>query len=177
MRTGPAAQGDRMLAGQALYPGQGISAANGRYTFTYQVDSNLVLYENPGRPIWASGTDGRPVGVCLLEENGNLVIYDPDGNPIWFSGTSQPPGSRLVLENDGKVVIYGRDNLRVWENSSLLGSLKIFHAIGSTAAHPETTLTVPDGYKILGGGAQSQLERAWEFVDCFIPKGRTDLGR
>jgi hypothetical protein len=40
-------------------------------------------------------------------------------------------------------------------NLTGLGSVKIFHAKGELAPHyPETTLTVPPGYKILGGGAR-----------------------
>jgi hypothetical protein len=111
--TGPQAQGDDMQPGEVLNPGSTISSANGRYHFTYQTDGNLVLYDG-GAPLWASGTDGRPVGVCIMQGDGNLVIYTRGGTPIWSSDTWQHPGSRLVVQDDGNVVIYRPDGTPVW---------------------------------------------------------------
>ena len=47
----PSAQGDDMQPGEALYPGESIWSANGRYRFIYQTDGNLVLY-GPGGALW-----------------------------------------------------------------------------------------------------------------------------
>jgi hypothetical protein len=119
--TGPAAQGDDMQPGEVLNPGQSISSANGQYTFVYQGDGNLVLYQNrDGQPLWASNTDGRPTGVCIIQGDGNLVIYDPNVNPIWSSNTGQHPGSRLVVQDDGNVVIYRPDGTPVWATNTWL---------------------------------------------------------
>jgi hypothetical protein len=104
--TGPAAHGDSMQPSEVLNPGQGISSANGHYTFVYQSDGNLVLYvDHPSRPIWASGTNGKSAGTCIMQNDGNLVNIDAFGHPIWSSDTHDP-GSRLVVQDDGDVVVY-----------------------------------------------------------------------
>ena len=117
--TGPAAQGDDMQPGEVLNPDQSIASANGRYRFIYQGDGNLVLYDG-GTPLWASGTDGTPVGVCIMQGDGNLVIYDAAVQPIWSSNTWQHPGSRLVVQDDGNVVIYRPDGTPVWATNTWL---------------------------------------------------------
>jgi outer membrane lipoprotein-sorting protein len=115
----PPAQGDDMQPGEVLNPGQSIKSASGRYTFVYQTDGNLVLYDD-GTPLWASATDGRPVGRCIMQSDGNLVIYGPGGQPFWSSNTWQHPGSRLVVQDDGNVVIYRPDGTPVWATNTWL---------------------------------------------------------
>jgi Zn-dependent metalloprotease len=99
------AQGNTMQPGEVLNPDQSITSANARYTFTYQSDGNLVLYDG-GKPRWASNTFGQPVGVCVMQEDGNLVINGPGGKLIWSSGTEGYSGSHLLVQDDGNVVIY-----------------------------------------------------------------------
>jgi hypothetical protein len=115
--TGPAAHGDDMQPGEVLSPGLLLTSANGRYTFVYQGDGNLVLYR-PGRALWASGTDGRPLGVCIMQDDGNLVVYGSAGQALWASGTDGNPGSRLAVQDDGNVVIYRPDNRPVWATNT-----------------------------------------------------------
>jgi hypothetical protein len=116
--TGPVAQGDDMQPGETLSPGESITSANGRYRFIYQGDGNLVLYVG-GAPLWASGTDGGPVGICIMQSDGNLVIYAPGSQPIWSTDTWQHPGSRLVVQDDGNVVIYRPDGSPVWATNTV----------------------------------------------------------
>jgi len=119
MPSGPTATGDDMQPGEVLSPGQSITSANGQYTFVYQGDGNLVLYQNrDGRPLWASNTNGSSTGVCIMQIDGNLVIYDTDVKGIWDSETWQHHGSRLIVQNDGNVVIYRPDNTPVWATST-----------------------------------------------------------
>jgi hypothetical protein len=115
----PIAQGDDMQPEEVLYPDQYITSANGRYTFVYQGDCNLVLYK-ANRPLWDSKTNGRPAGVCMMQADGNLVIYDPNGNALWHSGTGsqQNSGSGLYVQDDGNVVIYRPDNTVVWSTDT-----------------------------------------------------------
>ena len=107
-----------MQPGEVLNPDQAITSASGRYRFIYQGDGNLVLYDG-GTPLWASGTDGRPVGVCIMQGDGNLVIYARGGQPIWDSVTWQHPGSRLVVQDDGNLVIYRPDGTPVWATNTV----------------------------------------------------------
>jgi hypothetical protein len=46
----------------------------------------------------------------------------------------------------------------------------VFHASGPTAAHPETTLTVPVGWKILGGGARVNWSEPGNLLTASFPK-------
>src|SRR4051794_26847037 len=83
----PAAQGNDILQGEAVYPGQEIRSGNGRFNFTYQNDGNIVLYARilTGKllPIWSSKTAGSSPGVLALQPDGNLVAYNVTGAPIW----------------------------------------------------------------------------------------------
>ena len=119
LQTGSTAQGDDMQPGEVLNPDQSIVSANSRYRFVYQSDGNLVLYRAGGTALWASGTNGQPVGVCIMQGDGNLVIYARGGQPIWSSDTWQHPGSRLVVQDDGNVVIYRPDGTAVWASNTV----------------------------------------------------------
>jgi hypothetical protein len=115
--TGPTALGNDMQPGEVLSHGNAITSTSGRYTFVYQGDGNLVLYDN-GNALWASNTAGQPVGVCIMQGDGNLVIYAPGGAAVWDSGTWQHAGSGLVMQDDGNVVIYRPDGTAVWATNT-----------------------------------------------------------
>jgi outer membrane lipoprotein-sorting protein len=118
--NGPTAQGNDMLPGEVLRPNQAIISNNGRYTFIYQSDGNLVLYQKGvTKALWASNTNGRPGFLCIMQADGNLVIYDEDGNPIWSTDTWREHGSHLVVQDDGNVVIYRPDNRAVWATNTV----------------------------------------------------------
>ena len=63
-----------MQPGEVLNPDQSITSSNGRYRFTYQSDGNLVLYSG-NTALWASNTQGSPVGVCVMQSDGNLAVH------------------------------------------------------------------------------------------------------
>lgn len=115
--TGPQAQGEHMLPGTVLDPDDAIVSANGRYRFVYQSDGNLVLYDG-NRALWATGTNGRPVGVCIMQGDGNLVIYGRGASVQWASNTDQHPGSELDVQDDGNVVIYAPDRSVLWASNT-----------------------------------------------------------
>ena len=116
--AGPSASGDDMQPGEVLLPGQSIVSANGRYTFVYQGDGNLVLY-GPGGALWNTGTGGTTAGVCIMQGDGNLVIYRPGSRPVWSSGSAGSPGSRLVVQDDANVVIYRPDGSAAWSTNTV----------------------------------------------------------
>ena len=115
-----------MQPDEVLNPGQAITSADGQYVFVYQGDGNLVLYRG-GTPLWASGTDGSTIGVCIMQGDGNLVIYTPGGQAIWSSGTWQHPGSGLVVQDDGNVVIYRPDGRPVWATNTWVPTGPVAH--------------------------------------------------
>lgn len=118
---------DQLLPDEALGVDQFRTSLNGRYTFIYQGDGNLVLYKNyrnqDRRALWASNSNGRPVEVCRMQGDGNLVIYGPGAEYVWDSGTHGSPGSRLIVQDDGNVVIYRPDDTPIWATNTVQQSV------------------------------------------------------
>lgn len=145
--TGPTAGGSSMQPGQVLNPGNAVHSPGGRYTFVYQGDGNLVLYDG-GQALWASNTNGRTDGVCIMQGDGNLVVYLRGGRPIWSSGTYGQPGNHLLVQDDGNVVIYQPNGHPTWSTNTWVPT-------GPTAGgdtmqvgqvlNPGTTLTSANG--------------------------------
>ncbi len=111
----PAGHGGQLSSGEALFPGDRVDSADGRYHFVYQGDGNLVLYDESWQPLWASHTENSVPGAVVMQGDGNLVIYDGNGVAIWASRTSfRHPGAFLVVQGDGNVVIYDVDGTPLW---------------------------------------------------------------
>jgi hypothetical protein len=140
----PAAAGD-----PAVY-----ARSDGTNSVVYRGKSNHIyeLYLEPGAT-WhfknlseiagAPVASGDPVGYVRLDET-NSVVYRGENNHIY----ELPAG-----------------------NSAGLGSVRVFHAIGGNAVpHPETTLTVPDGYKLLGGGARVNWSGPGNLLTASFPR-------
>jgi hypothetical protein len=98
---------DTLPSGGRLDPNDDVVSNNGRFQLIMQSDGNLVLYDNVAgrKPIWTSGTQGKPVNNCVMQSDGNLVIYGLP-NPIWDSGTQGHPNAFLRVQDDGNIVIY-----------------------------------------------------------------------
>ncbi|MFJ7071673.1 mannose-binding protein [Streptomyces sp. NPDC098781] len=75
-----------------------------RIRMVMQTDGNLVVYNEQGKPIWASMTFG-PNHRAIFQQDGNLVIHNAEDRPIWASQTWGHEGAQLVLRADAKVVI------------------------------------------------------------------------
>ncbi|MFT3768831.1 MAG: GH25 family lysozyme [Minicystis sp.] len=102
--------------GEALGEGEGRSSCDGRFTLVQQSDGNLVLYENGGKALWASGTDGTDGRIAVMQEDGNLVVYTGEGKPVWDSGTWGNPGAWLAIQDDGNLVIY--TSKAIWDTGT-----------------------------------------------------------
>jgi hypothetical protein len=108
------AQGDTMNPGETLSPGQSIRSENGLYEFIMQTDGNLVLYNTENVALWNSGTNGKPVTMCIMQGDGNLVLYQSGPTADWASNTDGHPGSYLTVEDDGHVTIYDPNGTSIW---------------------------------------------------------------
>jgi len=110
---GGSPSGDSELTqGESLNPGQLIRSPDGRFTFTYQLDGNVVLYQT-GNAIWASGSVGYGAGgQLLMQPDGNLVLYGQGG--IWHTFTYGSPGAKLKVQNDGNAVIHNASGQWIW---------------------------------------------------------------
>lgn len=112
----------RLAPGQQLNAGQELRSDNGWLRLIMQGDGNLVLYRTQTmQPLWASGTDGRPVAVAVMQGDGNLVAYGADGTPYWDSGTWGHPGAAAVLQDDGNLVIYDAAGGYLWDSGTVVG--------------------------------------------------------
>ena len=109
---------DRLDPGQALQVNESLVSPNGQFSLVLQPDGNLVLYEQAGQPVWASGTDGREVSTATMQEDGNLVLYSPTGEPVWASDTYGNEGAYLILQDDRNLVIYGADGTPLWATNT-----------------------------------------------------------
>lgn len=103
-----------------MLPGQAIASPDGRFRLIYQTDGNLVLYRDDRRvsvSLWATGTNGRALGVVVMQRDGNLVMYDEENNALWASGTDGNHDARLRVQSDGDVVIHIGDR-QVWHTKT-----------------------------------------------------------
>ena len=108
-------RGSELVPGDRLLPGQAIASPDARFRLIYQTDGNLVLYEDrTGIALWATSTDGRPLGTVVMQRDGNLVVYDEDMNVLWASGSNGNPDTSLRIQSDGNLVIHDKDR-KIWE--------------------------------------------------------------
>src|SRR5260370_1170980 len=76
---GPSAQGDQMQPVHVFFLMIRRPPRSTLFPYTTLFRSNLVLYRS-GVALWASGTNGRGVGVCIMQADGNLVLYVSGGH-------------------------------------------------------------------------------------------------
>ncbi|MFD5571690.1 mannose-binding protein [Streptomyces cadmiisoli] len=75
-----------------------------RIRMVMQTDGNLVVYNEQGKPVWASMTFGEN-HRAIFQTDGNLVIHNAADRPIWASRSHGNEGAQLVLRSDAEVVI------------------------------------------------------------------------
>lgn len=104
--------GFTLRPGQSLMRGESLLSNNGWYRLTFQEDGNVVLTRvRDNRPLWATGTNGRPAFRFTMQDDGNAVLYTRDNRPLWSSGVTGPQmrhGQVLILQDDGNLVVYSR---------------------------------------------------------------------
>lgn len=98
-----------LAPGQGLAPGQSIRSANGAAQLIYQTDGNLVLY-GPGRALWSTQTNGRTLGLAIMQGDGNFVLYDAATTPLYNTQTNGRAGAYLRLQTDCNLGVYSWDN-------------------------------------------------------------------
>lgn len=110
---------DRLSAGESLNPGEKLISSNGIFRLEYQKDGNLVVYRYESL-LWASGTDGKPIGQTRLQDDGNLVIYDRNDHPIWSINKygTEFQGSKLIMQDDGNLVTYDKNGSSYWASGT-----------------------------------------------------------
>lgn len=108
------------LSARRILPGAAIRSNSGRFRLTYQVDGNLVLYDDWARvALWASHTSGAP-GEALVQADGNFVVFGADRRVVWESGTAGNENGYLIVQDDGNVVLFRADGQPIWAPSMTL---------------------------------------------------------
>jgi hypothetical protein len=97
--------GDTLASGASLPKGDCLVSTNSQYTFCFQEDGNVVLYQG-SKALWANGNNGKAAKQLIMQTDGNLVEYNYAGNAIWATGTNGKRGGYLIMQNDGNAVIY-----------------------------------------------------------------------
>ncbi|MEU7691688.1 NBR1-Ig-like domain-containing protein [Microbispora hainanensis] len=111
---------DRLAAGQEMKAGSELVSGNGRVCLVMQGDGNLVLYRtDDGRPLWDTGTWGKPVAHAVMQGDGNVVLYDDSGQAHWATNTDGNPGAWLWLQDDGNLVLYGTAGNPLWATNTV----------------------------------------------------------
>lgn len=102
----------------SLYRGDYLKSSDGRYRLHLQAsDGNLVLYNNVGRPIWATNRLGG--ARLVLQGDGNLVVYTSAGKALWASNTVGLGGTGFVVQSDGNLVLYTSGARAVWASHTV----------------------------------------------------------
>uniref|UniRef100_A0AAY5EAP7 Bulb-type lectin domain-containing protein n=1 Tax=Electrophorus electricus TaxID=8005 RepID=A0AAY5EAP7_ELEEL len=102
---------------QEMFKGDYLISNDGNYKAIFQDDGNFVVYG--WKPIWASGSDGKPGFFLIMQSDGNLVIYDTNNQPLWASNSwhkERTEDNCLTLNNDGCLTIY-RGSQLMWKSS------------------------------------------------------------
>lgn len=100
----------------SLSGGQSVRSANGQFRLTYEMDGNLVLYDNQSQTaLWSTNTAGTSAGRAVMQLDGNFVVYDAEGQARWSSNTAGNPAAYFVIQNDGNLVIYSPNGEAIWD--------------------------------------------------------------
>lgn len=131
-----------------LQYGDLVRSGDGRFTFQFQTDGNLVLRQG-STLLWQSTTIERPYSInsggfvtnfkthacqTQFQADGNLVILGASGlaagpNPcigkdpanmvvMWSSNTYTYVNPKLDVQSDGNVVIYDQNNRARWSTKT-----------------------------------------------------------
>lgn len=100
---------NKLKVGDRLSKGDKLTSTNGKFTFTFQKDGNLVTTKvKSGKVQWQSGTAGRKkANRLVIQKDGNVVLYSKKNKAFWSTQTvaDSPRNPRFVLKNNGELVV------------------------------------------------------------------------
>jgi len=120
-----------LYANQSLVPGQSLRSQDGRFTFMYQGDGNLVLYA-PWGSTWNSGTAGKTSTVLIMQSDGNLVLYN-GGTAVWNSNSGGRSNPYFTIQNDGNAVLYTASGVG-WQSGTGGQAAAAYNSVNITGA-------------------------------------------
>ena len=152
------ASGDRLPLNECLVPGSSLRSPNGQYTWTLQLDGNLVLYgPSPcNQVMWASNTAGHSnVWSLVLQSDGNLVAYDAHDGAFFASNTVGDGGEFVVVQDDGNVVMYNSTGTALWSTGT---------ALPPTPSPPSSTNALGVNQGLSAGQALTSVDSRYTFT-------------
>lgn len=104
-----------LRAGDSLTTGSNLTSQDKLWTFSFQLDANMLIYDENHQVMWSSGTAGSGGVTLLMQWDGNLVLLDSSGKPVWsVEKSAGNAGAYLLLQNDGNLVVYHGKNNALW---------------------------------------------------------------
>jgi hypothetical protein len=117
--------------GAGQYGANGITFPEGRtlasgaafvtdtYELVMQTDGNLVVYNDTGAAVWASGTAGHPGANALMRGDGNFVIFADQAQTqsLWSTGTTAAGGTQSTFNTDGTFTVRNSGGGVVWSTT------------------------------------------------------------
>ena len=169
----------QLPAGAAMFTGNELRSANGRYTAVLQRDGNMVVYAAGNRPLWHSHTWSNVETMLEFQDDGNLVLSDALGWVRWHSATWGNPGARLVMQDDGNLVLYAANGTPLWftgwdrgpgaADDTLWSRQQLTGGQSLTSRSGKFTLRVQtDGNVVLYGSDQRALWNTWTFAGAWF---------
>ncbi|MCY4119477.1 MAG: hypothetical protein OXG72_00960 [Acidobacteria bacterium] len=107
--------GNQLIGGQQLQPGEFIQARSSACRLEFQTDGNLVAYHN-GVAYWNAGTRGADGGSAAMQIDGNLVVYDATGAARWSTLTGGNNGAHIGIQDDCNVVLRSAGGAALWSS-------------------------------------------------------------
>ena len=104
--------GNRLVGGQRLQPGEFIRARSAPCRLVFQTDGNLVAYYN-GLAYWSART-GAVGGLAVMQPDGNFVVLDAAGETHWSTLTRGNRGAYLGIQDDCNVVLRAANDAALW---------------------------------------------------------------
>lgn len=121
---------DHLYPSQYLHLGEYLCSSNGEYTFTLQMDGNLVLSNSINQVLWASNTSGMPVSRFIVNANTNaLELLNSAGQAIWSASMRKTgyygQGQMIIVTNNGTVNGYDYYGNPTWATNKLYEGTKL----------------------------------------------------
>ena len=105
--------GNRLIGGQRLQPGEFIQARSASCRLVFQTDGNLVAYYN-GVAYWSTRIRGATGGSAVMKSGGDFVVHDAAGGARWSTRTHGNQGAYIGIENDCNVVLRAANDAALW---------------------------------------------------------------
>ena len=116
--------------GGRLLPGECLVSDNGKHSFCFESDGNVVVYSQE-KPVWKSNsTAQQPTELFIDNEDGQLVAKEVDaaeaslgGSDFWLNIPNEQTiksGAPFtaIMDNDGNFVIKRGDDAVIWSTNT-----------------------------------------------------------